>query len=255
MKITAIVLIALSTFVWVSAQAAHDSRCDAPPYGDTPGNYSKVMEALKEAEAQYASNVGKLMQYMYRDAFNRACKIKYEGADRTDFHRLGINDAEIAARGTAALATGYVNLTTALRRQEIQQAGNGPAPGSKPRNYQFVTVRDFVIDGPKLASANAKVKLTGVYVRQGGVEVLYADQQALSTATHSHSRGTQPGVPLLTDGASQALRVTLLDCQSDPDSAQIGCQVTVQGEATMCEPASAFGATGKMPCVNVEDGQ
>lgn len=257
------VLVALSAFVWVSAKAAHDSRCDAPPYGDTPENYSKVVEAVKEAAAQYA-DVGKmpqLMQYMYRDAFNRACKIKYEGADRTDFHRLGIADADIAERGTAALATGYVNLTTAQRRQETQQAeqaGNSPAPttpSSNPPAYQFVTVHNFVIDGPKLASASAKVKLTGFYIRQGGVEVLYANQQALIIATQSNSHGTQRSVPLLTGDAPRALRAKLLNCQSDPDLAQMGCQVTVQGEATMCGPTSAFSAARETPCVNVEDGR
>jgi hypothetical protein len=257
MKHRATGLVAFSAFVWVSAKAAHDSRCDAPPYGDTPENYSKVNEAVKGAAPQYASNVGDLLLYMYRDAFNRACRIKYEGADRTDFYRLGITDADIAERGTAALATGYVNLTTELRRQEAQ-AGNPPAPttpSSSPSAYQLVTVRDFVIDGPKLASVSAKVKLIGFYIRQSGVEVLYANQRALIMATRSNSPTTQPSVPLLTDDAPHALRGKLLNCQSDPTAAQTGCQVTVQGEATMCGPISALGATRETPCVNVKDGQ
>lgn len=259
MKPTAIVLVALSAFASGSAKAAHESRCDAPPYGDTPEHYSKVNEAVKGAAAQYASNVGNLLLYMYRDAFNRACRIKYEGADRTDFYRLGITDADIAERGTAALATGYVNLTTELRRAEVQaQAGNPPAPttpSSNPSAYRLVTVRDFVIEGPKLASVSAKVKLIGFYIRQGGVEVLYENQQALIIAAKSNSPGTQPSVPLLTDTAPHALRGKLLNCQSDPTAAQTGCQLTVQGEATMCGPISALGATRETPCVTVEDGQ
>lgn len=119
--------------------------------------------------------------------------------------------------------------------------------------YQSMTVRNFVIDGPKLAARHVKVKLFGAYILQGKVGALYADTQAVMTAKYSNG-GTQPSVALLTDDASHELRATLLFCDSNPVTAQTGCEIEIRGRATMCETSNAFGALSHAPCIDAEDG-
>jgi hypothetical protein len=227
-------------------QTPKSTRCDAPPYGDTQQNYVALVDAYKQAENSQPGLPPNLLMTMTLTTLRMACEAKVSGGDRAMFHRAGLSDHYIDANGPVKITEAWV----ASRNKALAKEA-----ASKPPDYQFVTVRDFVIDGPKLASASAKVKVTGSYIRQGGVEVIYANRQALIMATQTNSPGTQPSVPLLTDNAPHALRERLLNCQSDPTSAQIGCQVTVQGEATMCGLTSAFGATREMPCVHVEDGQ
>jgi hypothetical protein len=133
------------------------------------------------------------------------------------------------------------------RRQQAEQAER-----DRTRGYQSITVETFVLDGRDLASKATKVSLSGVYIRQGNLDVLYADVQAAMIA---NSQGLhQPNVPLLTDDASREFRQHLLMCQSNPARAQMGCPVTVLGRVTTCKLSNAFGATREEPCVAVEDG-
>lgn len=126
------------------------------------------------------------------------------------------------------------------------------AERDRARGYESITVETFVLDGRDLASKAAKVSLSAVYVREGKLEVLYADTRAVMMA---QERLYQPNVPLLTDDASRDFRQYLLRCQSNPGSAQMGCPVTVLGRATMCTLSNAFGGTRAQPCVTVEDGR
>jgi hypothetical protein len=146
--------------------------------------------------------------------------------------------AEAARRG----------LTIAACRQLIAQS-----PFSAPSEYQPISVETFVLDGRDLASKATKVSLGGVYIRQGNLDVLYANVQAAMIA---NSRGLhQPNVPLLTDDASREFRQHLLMCQSNPASAEMGCSVTVLGRVITCKLSNAYGATREEPCVAVEDGR
>ena len=132
------------------------------------------------------------------------------------------------------------------RRQQAEQAER-----DRTRGYQSITVETFVLDGRDLASKATKVSLGGVYIRQGNLDVLYANVQAAMIA---NSRGLhQPNVPLLTDDASREFRQHLLMCQSNPASAEMGCPVTVLGRVITCKLSNALGATREEPCVAVED--
>jgi hypothetical protein len=119
--------------------------------------------------------------------------------------------------------------------------------------YRRISVETFVLDGKDLASNAAKVSLGGVYIREGNLDVLYADMRALMMVTQQ--RLNQPNVPLLTDNASREFRQHLLTCQSNPASAQMGCSVTVLGGVTSCRLSNALGASREEPCVAVEDGR
>jgi uncharacterized protein YecT (DUF1311 family) len=131
--------------------------------------------------------------------------------------------------------------TEEARNQEREQA----------LGYQHISLETFLLDGKDLAAREAKVSLSGVLVREGNVDVLYADAAAMWTATHYPNRGNQLEVPLLTDDASRDFRQYLLRCQSNPG----GCSVTVLGHATICKLSNAFGATRELPCVAAEEGR
>jgi thiamine kinase-like enzyme len=115
-----------------------------------------------------------------------------------------------------------------------------------------ITVETFALDGRDLAAIDREVTLTGVYLREGNFDVLYASRQAAMMANQQGLH--QPNVLLLTDDASRDFRQTLLRCQSNHVDARFGCPVAISGRATMCTLTSAFGASRKEPCVAVEDG-
>jgi hypothetical protein len=117
------------------------------------------------------------------------------------------------------------------------------------KTSENISVETFVLDGRKLVGA--EVVLSGVYIREGNLDVLYADVRA---ATMAHQGLHQPNVPLLTDDAQRELRQYLLTCQSKA-SAQIGCPVTVLGRVTTCRLSNALGDSRQEPCVTVEDGR
>ena len=130
-----------------------------------------------------------------------------------------------------------------------------PPPASRRPGYETVTVRNFVIDGPQLTAENARVTITGTYILMGSVATLYADTQAVLMAKYYPDAGTQPSVPLLTTEASHQIREVLVACDSNPSTGQLGCQVTIRGQATICALNNAFGAIRDTPCVNVNDGE
>ncbi len=125
------------------------------------------------------------------------------------------------------------------------------APPPQP-DYQAMTVRNFVIDGPQLAATQTRVRLTGFYVRQGRVAMLYPDAQSVIMAQSNNAN--PPSVALLIDHASRALRESLLACDEDPAASQLGCGVNIVGHASMCTLSNAFGVAEDAPCVVAEDG-
>jgi hypothetical protein len=140
-----------------------------------------------------------------------------------------------------------------LQRAEARRQQRDLEDRARAGGYQSISVEAFVLDGKDLATSAAKVSLSGVYIRQGNLDVLYANVQAAMIA---NSRGLhQPNVPLLTDDASREFRHHLLMCQSNPASAEMGCSVTVLGRVATCKLSNAFGATREEPCVAVENGK
>jgi hypothetical protein len=116
-----------------------------------------------------------------------------------------------------------------------------------------ITVETFALDGRDLAAIERDVTLSGVYLREGNFDVLYATREAVMIAKQQMLH--QPNVLLLTDDASRDFRRTLLRCQSNPVDARFGCPVAILGRATMCTLTNAFGASRTEPCVAVEDGR
>lgn len=126
-------------------------------------------------------------------------------------------------------------------------AANSP---HTPVRYQAMGVLDFVIDGPALARRGARVDVSGVYIREGSVDVLYADTTALARSyTMPHS---QPHIAVIADSANRALRAHLVQCQTDPTTLQLGCPIAIRGRVAVCSVTSATGVSREEPCLEAE---
>ena len=137
----------------------------------------------------------------------------------------------------------------------ISQSMIAPAWGSPSQSgYKAITVKNFVIDAPSLAETKSRVDIVGFYIMQGSVGMLYANMQDVIMTRYHPDAGTQPSVALRTDKASHQLREALVSCDSNPSSAQIGCQIEVRGHADSCTLTNMFGATRVVPCLVVEEG-
>jgi hypothetical protein len=111
-----------------------------------------------------------------------------------------------------------------------------------------MTVRDFVIDAPKLVARHARVSLVGYYIG-GGHAMLFDSQQDVIMMRYA----SPPHIAFLFDNASRSLRARILSCDADPSYAQIGCRIEIKGRAQMCS-LSFMGSTEAQPCIIAEDG-
>jgi hypothetical protein len=242
MKIEAALFILLQTLAWTTSQA-RDERCTAPPYGASMEAYN-VLIADGRPEA-----VGTLA---------KICRMKYEGADRTELYRAGFTPEDVERSSTVILTSEYLGILQYVAFKNEVHGQKPPKPDEPlppPSEYQTVSVNDFAAEGAGLAARNAKVSLTGSYILQGNRGTLYTDMSAIVRTKYHPEAGTQPNVLLLTDAASGQLRQRLLSCQTDPSAAQVGCTIKIRGQARMCPLADASGATHETPCVSVEDGK
>jgi len=137
-----------------------------------------------------------------------------------------------------------------LLQSALLAASVAGAASPVPKTYQPMGVLDFIIDGPTLAARGASVDVYGTYVREGAVDVLYADTTAVARARTWPQ--APPHVVVITDSASRGLRAKLIACQTDPMTAQIGCKVAVRGHAATCEVTSATAVPRREPCIEAE---
>jgi hypothetical protein len=250
-RFSVVILLAAASSVCHAA----DSRCTAAPFGDTDVHYIALNLAFEHAAAAQGVPANVLVGMM--DAtMQAACAAKFNHGDRSMFHKAGISDSAIDTTDTAELARAWFAARNKALSSESEsavppQAATQSRPGN---NYQTVSVRDFVIDGPSLAKRSAKVEIEGTYVLQGSLPTLFSDSQAIMMMRYNPYAGVQPSVPLLTDDGSHQLRAALVACDSNPGSAQTGCQVWIRGSVTVCTLSNGFGASRDAPCVNVEDG-
>jgi hypothetical protein len=123
-----------------------------------------------------------------------------------------------------------------------------------PDSYRSLTLREFENEGPTLAAQSARVEITGAYAKPGNVDLLYANRASAVTSTENPENDDARRIPfisLLTDQASHGARVALLDCRTRKD---VGCQVTVRGQVTMCTITNSLGSSQQFPCLDVRDG-
>jgi hypothetical protein len=267
MKTAGTLIILLASLAWGAAQA-RDERCEAPPYGASMDAYNMLIaEDLHSGESERSSASKHSREAV--ELLAKICRMKYEGADRTQLYRAGFTPEDIERSSTVMLTSEYLGVLKYVAFQSGVHGGDGVHGGvhtsEAPKaadailppasDYQAVSVRDFVADGPALAAKNAKVSLSGSYLLQDNRGVLYPDMQSIVMTKYHPEAGPQPSVSLLTSDASGQLRRRLLSCQTDPSAAQVGCTIKIRGRAGMCPLTDAAGAAHEAPCVKVEDGK
>jgi hypothetical protein len=147
---------------------------------------------------------------------------------------------------SSAIARGVLVLTLVL----CGAARSADAPGS----YRSLTLREFENEGPTLAAQSARVEITGAYAKPGNVDLLYANRASAVTSTgipENEDARRIPFISLLTDQASHGARAALVDCRTRKD---VGCQVTLRGQVTMCTITNSLGSSQQFPCLDVRDG-
>ena len=145
-----------------------------------------------------------------------------------------------------AIARGVLVLTLVL----CGVAKSADAPGS----YRSLTLREFENEGPTLAAQSARVEITGAYAKPGNVDLLYANRASAVTSTDNPENEDArriASISLLTDQASHGARAALVDCRTRKD---VGCQVTLRGQVTMCTITNSLGSSQQFPCLDVRDG-
>jgi hypothetical protein len=259
MKTGGTLIILLVSLAWGSAQAL-DERCGAPPYGASMEAYNMLIAEDPHSGDGASASASKHSREAV-ELLAKICRMKFEGADRTQLYRAGFTPEDIEHSSTVMLTSEYLGVLKYVAFQSGVHTSEAPKPDAPdaplppPNDYQAMSVRDFVADGPTLAARNAKITLSGSYLLQDKRDVLYTDMQSIVMTKYHPELGPQPNVSLVTSDASAQLRRRLLSCQTDPSAAQVGCTIKIRGRAAMCPLSDASGATHEAPCVKVEDGK
>ena len=226
--------------IWTTAHAVD---CSKPPFGDSTKKYQQFVLNGQVASkgnlqlAQFITMVG-------RSELMSACDAKFHHQGVRRYAQMGLSVADLANYSVVQIAAYAINWKT-RREAEALQAATQP---------KTVTVQQFEIDGPKLASEGVKVLVSGAYLKEGrGIGYLYANSAAILMKNRSEDPVYAPRIALLTRDASEKARTKLLECSEDPGAAMVGCSVTVVGTATTCEQENAFGAKRSLPCIDVKD--
>lgn len=140
-------------------------------------------------------------------------------------YRLGQND--VSAPAPAVLSTAQ--------------------PDTKPHQIDF---RDAIISGKELADRNAFVRIAGVYVGLGALNMLYAP-------THAPLSADAQSIDLMVDDDDKETRSLFYDCQTRADAlassgnfTRNACPIVITGHMGECYLKIAPSAT--MPCLHVE---
>jgi hypothetical protein len=250
---TSLMIFVLLQNLGSGAAQARDERCKVPPYGASMEAYNVYVAEARQSDNVESPSPGKSPPGA-QDLLANICDMKYGAGDRTELYRVGFTPQDFDRMSTVTLAFEYLGVMKYQASQKLVHGERAITPGAglqRPSDYQPVSVQDFATAGPKLAAEKAKVTLTGAYILQDDRGMLYADIRAVIKTKYGPQTETQPSVPLLTDAASGKFRRRILACQTDPSASQVGCNITLRGQVTLCTPTHGEEA----PCVNVEDGK
>lgn len=117
--------------------------------------------------------------------------------------------------------------------------------------YKAMSIRDFQLDGRKLAQTHEKVSLRGVYVKQGDIALLVPNIVVLLINNEYGRTPDDMGVVVMDSHATRETRSHLLDCGAQPLGT--GCVVTLLGRADICEYTTLV-SNSLVPCLDVEGG-
>lgn len=141
-------------------------------------------------------------------------------------------------------------------RDKAQAAAAAEARANEERqflaDYPLMRFEDFQLDGRELAASEAKVALRGTYILMGNSEYLMPSRMAVIQFREYGYGNARIG--LLSDQASRAVRKIFLECQNNPASSQVGCDVELLGRASICVRTTLVGKD-EIPCFSVDDGK
>lgn len=222
---------------------AHAIDCTKPPFGDSDQNYQQFVlngEVASKGDlklAQFITVVEKL-------ELMSACDAKYHKRGIQKYNQMGLSKSDLSKHSVVEIASYAMNWKARQGNTALNQTDASP---------RRISVQQFAIEGPKLASEGIKVLVSGSYIREGDAEFLYTNSTAIEMQMAPGSPMYEPHIPLLTNDASDQARTKFLSCSEDPAASQVGCSVTIEGTATNCEQTSAFGGKRSLPCIDVKD--
>jgi uncharacterized protein YecT (DUF1311 family) len=114
--------------------------------------------------------------------------------------------------------------------------------------YATISSESFWRDARDLAKSQRKIALVGTYLKIGDNERFFTSRMTAMLARGGQS--TDPGIPLVTDGAPEQLRTYFLKCESFAVNVDIGCPAGIRGRVILCKQ----GGSEDVPCVAVEGG-
>jgi len=205
---------------------------------------------LAVAGCAYPSNVANDMAHMGDPIYDNC---RRDADPLSDYGARCAEEADPKVQAAKAEQIRQSAVQQRLATETTQQNLAARQRAELAKGYSPITVQNFILDGKKLATRNAKRSLTGVYLPVGNLELLFetnADAIQFSNGENPNS----PTVYLQTENASRPFRGQLLAWCSNPASAYVGCNVHVLGRATMCVLSGPFGSQRNVPCVSVDDG-
>jgi uncharacterized protein YecT (DUF1311 family) len=171
-------------------------------------------------------------------------KVARTAKEREDFRRILHDDVE--EKQAAAQPAGK---TEEPRRSppEIDEDDKLEQANTQ-LGYSTISSESFWRDARDIAKSQRKISLVGTYLKIGDNERFFTSRMTAMLARGGQS--TDPGIPLVTDGAPEQLRTYFLKCESFAVNVDIGCPAGIRGRVIFCKQ----GGGEDTPCVAVEGG-
>jgi hypothetical protein len=147
-------------------------------------------------------------------------------------------EAATAAQAQRAESVRRYKAAIAARTTRDEQSG-----------YRATSLEAFQLYGRELAGNHAKVAVEGVYLRTGQGEFLLPS--TVAAALIDRAGRADQGVVLLSADADRSAKQFFARCRANVVGAQLGCDATILGHATLCERVTVVGRA-EVPCLVVE---
>jgi hypothetical protein len=150
---------------------------------------------------------------------------------------------EAQEQAAAAEAEKKVRAQTATRVESLLQA-------ERSQGYVRISFETFQLDGRELASSNAKISISGIYMKLGEVEILLASEGQAILAHQTHN--IDQSIGLITENANRGTRKYFLECQNA--NVMRACPFVAVGHAGQCTKTNLLGSK-EIPCLILEGGR
>jgi hypothetical protein len=154
---------------------------------------------------------------------------------------------EQSRAAAAAAAADAARRAEAVRRYKATLAAR--LARDEEGGYRPASVEAFQLQGRQLAATQAKVAVEGVYLRTSQGEFLLPSE--IAAALVDRTGRADQGLVLLTRDSDRSGKQLFARCRANGIGAQLGCDVTILGHATLCDRITVVGRA-EVPCLVVE---